>query len=284
MDSASAPARATYDESSRRPGSTSRRAPVFIPPVTSPFPTRRRSSEATRARPLRRRQELRGRPVRRRGPHACRSGRGVRAIFTTAGTLGPVGIRGWLLGELPAPIRVRGDESPIRKYILGCAGHDGFTASSSRTWQPGWSARTRSAWRWRARRRLWRIQHTAARERLEEAGKAFRRIAEAYETFGELANVMATTRFTGKQMQATIDGILPVPEDDKDHRRLLVEREKVTRLYETAVGVKKLRGTAWGAFQAGRSTPTTTGRSGTLAARTPNGPGWRASGWVGARP
>jgi phage/plasmid-like protein (TIGR03299 family) len=96
----------------------------------------------------------------------------------------------------------------------------------------------------------WRIQHTAsAKERLEEAGKAFARIAQSYETFGELANVMAVTRFTSKQMQTTIDGILPVPPDDRDHRRLLQEREKVQRLYETAVGVEKLRGTAWGAFQ-----------------------------------
>jgi hypothetical protein len=43
-------------------------------------------------------------------------------LFTTAGTLGPVGTWGWLLGELPEPIKVRGDESVIRKYVLGCAG------------------------------------------------------------------------------------------------------------------------------------------------------------------
>ena len=36
----------------------------------------------------------------------------VKAVFTTAGTLGPVGIRGWLLGELPNPIQVKGDPSP----------------------------------------------------------------------------------------------------------------------------------------------------------------------------
>ena len=32
----------------------------------------------------------------------------VKAVFPTAGTLGPVGIRGWLLGELPEPIKVGG--------------------------------------------------------------------------------------------------------------------------------------------------------------------------------
>ena len=52
----------------------------------------------------------------------------VRAVFPIAGTLGPVGIRGCLLGELPEPITVKGNESAIRKYILGCAGHNGYTA------------------------------------------------------------------------------------------------------------------------------------------------------------
>jgi hypothetical protein len=47
----------------------------------------------------------------------------VKAVFTTAGTLGPVGIKGWLLGELPDPIKVKGDPSPIRKYVLGEWGH-----------------------------------------------------------------------------------------------------------------------------------------------------------------
>jgi hypothetical protein len=36
------------------------------------------------------------------------------------------------------------------------------------------------------------------------------------------------------------------PRDDKDHRRLFVERDTVQRFYETAVGVEKPRGTAWG--------------------------------------
>lgn len=40
----------------------------------------------------------------------------VDGFFHTAGTLGPVGARGWLLGELPGDIIVRGDPSPIKKY------------------------------------------------------------------------------------------------------------------------------------------------------------------------
>jgi phage/plasmid-like protein (TIGR03299 family) len=247
------PARATYDEIVEAAGfyeAVERQ--VFIPPFNAPIPDRKalvRSDTGAYLSVVGKSYEVvQFADVARTLVEAAGD---VKAVFTTAGTLGPVGIRGWLLGELPEPIKVRGDESVIRKYVLGCAGHDGYTAVviknvatrvvCANTLGVALGERVGASWR---------IQHTAsAKERLEEAGKAFRRIAQSYETFGELANVMAMTRFTSKQMQATIDGILPVPPDDRDHRRLLQEREKVQRLYETAVGVEKLRGTAWGAFQ-----------------------------------
>jgi hypothetical protein len=96
----------------------------------------------------------------------------------------------------------------------------------------------------------WKIQHTAnARERLEEAGKAFRQMVRSYEKLGELANVFASTPFTDKQMKATVDLVMPIPLDDGDHRRLETEREKVVQLFGTAIGIEKLRSTAWAAFQ-----------------------------------
>ncbi len=52
----------------------------------------------------------------------------VKAIFHTAGTLGARGAKAWLLAELPDPIIVKGDPSPIRRYLVGVAGHDGMTA------------------------------------------------------------------------------------------------------------------------------------------------------------
>jgi len=52
---------------------------------------------------------------------------GVRCIFHTAGTLGRHGERGWLLGELPEPLRVREDKSIIKRYVLSYTGHDGTT-------------------------------------------------------------------------------------------------------------------------------------------------------------
>ncbi len=67
---------------------------------------------------------------------------GVGAIFHTAGTLGRNGVRGWLLGELPEPLRVRGDKSPIRRYVLGApprarrarGGPKGLSAGGAGAW------------------------------------------------------------------------------------------------------------------------------------------------------
>ena len=175
----------------------------------------------------------------------------VKAVFTTAGTLGPVGIRGWLLGELPNPITVKGDPSPIRKYVLGTTGHDGVTAVVIKNVATRVvCANTLGVALGERGGATWRIQHTAnARLRLDEAGKAFAQLARSYDRLGELANVLATTPFTDVQMKATVDRVMPVPVDDKDHTRLEAERTKVVQLFDTAVGIERVRGTAWAALQ-----------------------------------
>lgn len=175
----------------------------------------------------------------------------VRCIFTTAGTLGRAGIRGWLLGELPNPIKVKGDPSPIRKYVLGTTGHDGITAIVVKNVATRVvCANTLGVALGERGGASWRIAHTAnAKQRLDEAGRAVRRIVESYDRLGELANVLATTRFTDEQMKATVDSVLPVPRDDRDHGRLEAERAKVLKLFDTAVGIERVRGTAWAALQ-----------------------------------
>ncbi len=176
---------------------------------------------------------------------------GVRCIFTTAGTLGRAGIRGWLLGELPNPLKVRGDPSPIRKYVLGTTGHDGITAIVVKNVATRVvCANTLGVALGERGGATWRIAHTVnAKQRLDEAGRAFRRIVESYDRLGELANVLAITPFTEKQMKATVDRVLPVPQDDRDHGRLEAERAKVIQLFDTAIGIERVRGTAWAALQ-----------------------------------
>lgn len=176
----------------------------------------------------------------------------VRCIFTTAGTLGRAGIRGWLLGELPNLIKVRGDPSPIRKYVLGSAGHDGITAVVIKNVATRVvCANTLGVALGEHGGASWRIAHTAnAHQRLEEAARAFSKLAVSYERFAELANLLAATPFTDDEMKATVEEVMPVPQDDRDHSRLLAEREKLIGLFENAVGIERLRGTAWASFQA----------------------------------
>ncbi|MDC0708750.1 DUF932 domain-containing protein [Stigmatella sp. ncwal1] len=178
---------------------------------------------------------------------------GVRCIVHTAGTLGPNGVRGWLLGELPEPMRVRGDKSIIKRYILGYCGHDGLTPIVLK------NVATRVVCQNTLGVALGEkdgaelhIVHTAsAKVRLEEAGRAFRRLLQGYEYFEALANHLAMTRFSEHQLRNVINLVLPLPEDDAQHPRLLKARSKVIELFHAGTGIEgTIRGTAWGALQA----------------------------------
>lgn len=247
------PAKATYDEIVAAAGFYNAvEKDIFIPPFRTPIPDRKalvRSDSGEYLSVVGKAYEVvQFSEVARTLAEAAGD---VKAVFTTAGTLGPVGIRGWLLGELPNPITVKGDPSPIRKYVLGTTGHDGVTAIVIKNVATRVvCANTLGVALGERGGATWRIQHTAnARVRLDEAGKAFAKLARSYERLGELANVLAVTPFTGRQMQATVDRVMPVPKDDKDHSRLEGERTKVIQLFDTAVGIERVRGTAWAAFQ-----------------------------------
>lgn len=178
---------------------------------------------------------------------------GVGAVFHTAGTLGPTGVRGWLLGELPNPIKVKGDSSEIRKYILGVASHDGHhgvviknvatrvvcqnTLGSALGENTKFSV---SIW------------HTkSAQDRLQQAADGFRSIVDGYDLFGNVANAMADTRFSDKQMDATIDILMPVKDEAKMSKAQQEKRDTIRSLFESGTGIDAgIRGTAWAAFQA----------------------------------
>ena len=174
-------------------------------------------------------------------------------FFHTAGTLGPVGHRGWMLGELPGDIMVRGDPSPIKKYLLGTTGHDGLSAIVLK------NVATRVVCQNTLGLALgerggasFKIHHTTnAGSRLAQAATALKKLVRSYETFAELANFMAVTPFTDTQMKATIDAVLPVPKDENDHLRIVRDRQRVLSLFETAVGLEPaIRGTSWAAANA----------------------------------
>ena len=178
---------------------------------------------------------------------------GVRCIFHTAGTLGRHGERGWLLGELPEPMRVRGDKSIIKRYVLGYTGHDGTTAITLK------NVATRVVCQNTVGVALgerdgaeWHILHTtSAKVRLEEAGRAFRRMVQGYERFAALSDHLAMTRFSEHQLRNVIDVVMPLPQDEAEHPRLMKGRNKVIELFHAGRGLEgSIRGTAWGALQA----------------------------------
>jgi phage/plasmid-like protein (TIGR03299 family) len=177
---------------------------------------------------------------------------GVHCIFHTAGTLGPNGVRGWLLGELLDVIQVRGDKSPIKKYVLAYTGHDGITPIVIKNVATRVVCQNTVGVALGEQGAEWHINHTSnAKERLEEAGKAFRRLIEGYEYFAELANNLSTIRVSEHQLHKILDVVMPIPQDEADHSRLLKARRKVIELFHAGTGIEgPIRGTAWGALQA----------------------------------
>jgi phage/plasmid-like protein (TIGR03299 family) len=177
---------------------------------------------------------------------------GTGAIFHTAGTLGPTASRFWLLAELPEPMRVKGDSSVVRKYLLGTSAHDGASPITlmncgvrvvcSNTLGTALGEKTKARWT---------IRHTrSAPERLREAAQGFREIVQGYQRFEQLANVLASTRMSDSQLLKAVSQVMPVPQDDKDHKRIEVGRAKVIELFEAGRGMNGIRGTAWAGWQA----------------------------------
>lgn len=178
---------------------------------------------------------------------------GGQAVFHTAGLLGTRGTRGWLLGEIGEPIKVKGDSSEIRKYFLATTAHDGATSvellnAATRVV----CANTLGVALGERDGARWSVRHTTnAADRVKAAGEAFSNLVRGYDNFAELANLLAQVRLSNKQMQATVDTVLPLPGEDKaPSKQLQNKRETVTSLFETARGIEGIRGTAWGAFQA----------------------------------
>jgi phage/plasmid-like protein (TIGR03299 family) len=178
---------------------------------------------------------------------------GVRCIFHTAGTLGRNGVRGWLLGELPDPMRVRGDPSPIKRYVLGYCGHDGTTAITLKNVATrvvcqntiGVALGERDGAEWHI------IHTTSARVRMEEAGVAFRRLVQGYERFAALADHLAMPRFSEHQLRNVLDAVLPLTQDAAEHPRLEKARNKVVQLFHAGTGIEgRIQNTAWAALQA----------------------------------
>jgi phage/plasmid-like protein (TIGR03299 family) len=166
---------------------------------------------------------------------------GVDAIFNTAGLLGEDGARGWLLAELPRVLRVKGDESEIRPYLLGTAAHDGHNGVILRNVATRVVCQnTLGVAMGEDTKFSVAIHHTKnASVRLDEARQAFHLLLAGMDEFEAMANMLASTKFTERQMARTIDDLLPIDlESGKEPSKVLTEkRERVASLFETGMGI-----------------------------------------------
>ena len=178
-----------------------------------------------------------------------------QAVFHTAGLLGENGARGWLLGELPNPIRVAGDKSETRKYFLASTSHDSSSAVVlMRCATRVVCVNTLNVALGEKDPQRISIRHTLnAEQRVKLVAQAFKRISEGYNRFEQAANLLARTRFDDRQLAAVLDKVIPLPEASAGARSLNVATEKRTKILDLAqsgLGLDGIRGTAWGAFQA----------------------------------
>lgn len=181
--------------------------------------------------------------------------RGEQAIIHTAGTLGEKGERGWILAELPERyvIRVKGDDSEIRPYLLAATSHDGSLAAHLRNVATRVVCQnTLGAALGERGGASWTIRHTSgAAGRLQDAAEAFRLMGSRMERFGQLANALAERSLTSEDFERAVAVAVPIPDDGEAHKELQERREEMRGLRETFKGVTPaIVGTAWGDVQA----------------------------------
>jgi phage/plasmid-like protein (TIGR03299 family) len=177
---------------------------------------------------------------------------GIDAVFHTAGTLGPDGARGWMLAELPKVIRVKGDDSEIRPYLLGTVAHDGHSPVVLKNIATRVVCQnTLNVAMGEASKFSVAVRHTRyAEQLLASAVEGFKLLVQGYSEFEAMANHLALTRMSDKQFGKTIDDLLPV-KGDEPTKQQAEKRELVKGLFDTAIGLSpKIKGTAWAAVQA----------------------------------
>lgn len=180
---------------------------------------------------------------------------GVQAVIHTAGLMGETGSRGWILAELPAKyqIRIQGDDSVVRPYVLAANGHDGSLALHFRNCAERVVCRnTLGVALGEKGGASWTIRHTSsAPDRLANAAQALKALGDRMLRFQDLGNAMAKFRLTDDAFERAVAAAVPIPDDGEEHRDLQERRTEIRAMRETDETVNAaIRGTAWGDFNA----------------------------------
>jgi phage/plasmid-like protein (TIGR03299 family) len=174
------------------------------------------------------------------------------ATFHTAGLLGDHGMRYWLMGELGQPFTVKGYRSEIKRSVLATSSHDGTSAHHLKNVNTNVVCQNTVSAALSERGGLFSqsIRHTVnAAQRVQDASRAFGALVDQSKAFEKLANAMAGAKFGRDEFQATIDQIIPVPQDNKPHPKLENQRDAISGLFNNSVGGEGVKDNAWSAYQ-----------------------------------
>ncbi|NQT91432.1 MAG: DUF932 domain-containing protein [Lentisphaerae bacterium] len=100
-----------------------------------------------------------------------------------------------------------------------------------------------------------RIRHCAsAHEKLREAKRVLLHAKAYYEAYAEAGTAMLETRITGQQLHGYFETLYPDPapnvKTNRVNQRAANVRDTLEDLHSTGPGAERIRGTAWGAFNA----------------------------------
>ncbi len=177
---------------------------------------------------------------------------GANAIFHTGGLLGDVGATGWLLGELPQVVEVKGGDV-IRPYFLAYSGHDGRTPVTLANCATRVVCRNTlgSALREKGGFRT-SIRHTSnAAAYVNAAAAGFRALQGSFQRLGAWANKAAERRLTASEVREAIVAIHPTPEHTASNQmdRINAIHDRILTSYEEHE-IGSTKGTAWALFNA----------------------------------
>jgi phage/plasmid-like protein (TIGR03299 family) len=169
------------------------------------------------------------------------------AIYHTAGVLG-LGETIWLLAKMPNYIRV-GANDVCESYVLLTNSHDGSSATVAKLTTVRVVCNNTLNAALKGAGMTVSIRHTASsQDKLNEAHKLLGLYNSLNRELEGIFNRMQKHTFTDLELFAYIKTLIPTPEDEEEHNRILATQTRIFELAVNGKGSEMARGTLWGAY------------------------------------
>lgn len=172
------------------------------------------------------------------------------AIYNTAGALDH-GRRVFMLAELPGEIRIAKTEDVTKKFLLFATSHDGSLATVAKLTPVRVVCQNTLNVALRGEGEFIKIRHTKnAETKVKEAQRVLGIAGKHYDEFAQVANFLAVTKFSEKQMKGLAETLFPANAEGEVSARAVTSRDMLVDLFENGKGQNMVRGSAWAAFNA----------------------------------